>query len=166
MGGYRTMIVGTDGSASSMHAVERAGALAAQEKAKLIIASAHFHQTEKGSWSRPPAPEKSSDRRAEDALGRDGGYRMHGDAAVYEILRAAREHAAAAGAHDIEERVVHGAPVEALTTLADEVGADLLIVGDVGLDSTVGRLLGSVPADVARKAKIDIMIVHTGDVTG
>ncbi|TXH23610.1 MAG: universal stress protein, partial [Mycobacterium sp.] len=28
---------------------------------------------------------------------------------------------------------------------------------------TAGRLLGSVPADVARKAKIDILIVHTVD---
>ena len=41
MGGYRTMMVGTDGSATSLRAVERAGAFAAQEGAKLIIASAH-----------------------------------------------------------------------------------------------------------------------------
>ena len=33
----------------------------------------------------------------------------------------------------------------------------------IGLDSTAGRLLGSVPADVARKAKVDILIVHTVD---
>jgi Universal stress protein family len=39
---YRTIIVGTDGSASSLRAVDRAGALAAQVNAKLIIASAHL----------------------------------------------------------------------------------------------------------------------------
>ncbi|MGV9799364.1 universal stress protein [Mycobacterium sp. NPDC003449] len=160
MGGYRTVIVGTDGSASAMQAVERAGTVAAQENAKLIVATAHFHHTEKGGWSRPPAPDQVIDRRAEDALGREG-YRMHGDAGVYEILREARARAWAAGARDIEERAVVGAPVEALITLAKDVKADLLVVGDVGLDSVAGRLLGSVPADVARKAKIDILIVHT-----
>ena len=38
---------------------------------------------------------------------------------------------------------------------------DLLVVGDVGLDTVAGRLLGSVPAEVARRAKVDILIVHT-----
>ncbi len=161
MGGYRTVIVGTDGSASSMRAVERAGAFVAQRNAKLIVATAHFHRVEKGGWSRPPSPDQVSDRRAEDVLGREGGYRMHGDAAVYEILREARDRARAAGAQDVEERAVVGAPVDALIKLAQEAMADLLIVGDVGLDSVAGRLLGSVPADVARKAKIDILIVHT-----
>lgn len=162
MGGYRTVIVGTDGSDSSMRAVERAAAFAAQENAKLIVASAHIHHAEKGGWSRAPSPEKSSDPRAEDVLGREGGYRVHGDAAVYEILRDARERATAAGAQDIQERAIVGAPVDALITLANEVDADLIVVGDVGLNSTAGRLLGSVPSDVARKSKVDILIVHTG----
>jgi nucleotide-binding universal stress UspA family protein len=48
-----------------------------------------------------------------------------------------------------------------LVNLAEEVNADLLVVGDVGLDTVAGRLLGSVPATVARRAKIDILIVHT-----
>ncbi|MDR3663688.1 MAG: universal stress protein [Mycobacterium sp.] len=163
MGSHRTVLVGTDGSDSSMKAVEHAATFAVQQGAKLIIATAHFHEVEKGSWSRPAAPEKASDRRAEDALGRDSGYKVHGDAHVYEILRNAGQTARAAGAHDVEERSVIGAPVEALVMLAQEVEAELIVVGDVGLDSTAGRLLGSVPADVARRAKIDILIVHTVD---
>lgn len=163
MSGYRTVIVGTDGSDSSLRAVERAGAFAAQENAKLIIASAHVHRAEKGGWSRAPAPDQVRDRRAEDALGREGGYRVHGDAAVYEILRDARDRARSAGARDIEERAVQGAPAEALVKLAVDTKADLLVVGDVGLNSVAGRLLGSVPAEVARKTKIDILIVHTAD---
>jgi nucleotide-binding universal stress UspA family protein len=160
MSGYRMVIVGTDGSTSSLHAVDRAGAFAAQENAKLIVATAHFPSTEKGGWARPPSHDHVSDPRAADALGREG-YRMHGDAAVYEILREARDRAKAAGARDIEERAVVGAPVDALVKLAVDVKADLLVVGDVGLDSVAGRLLGSVPADVARRAKVDILIVHT-----
>jgi nucleotide-binding universal stress UspA family protein len=160
MSGYRTVIVGTDGSDSSMKAVERAGEITAQENAKLIIASAHFHHAERGGWSRVPSPDQVTDRRAEDALGREG-YRMHGDAAVYDILHEARDRAKAVGARDVEERSVVGAPVDALVKLANDTQADLLVVGDVGLDSVAGRLLGSVPANVARKAKIDILIVHT-----
>jgi nucleotide-binding universal stress UspA family protein len=160
MSGYRTVIVGTDGSASSMRAVERAGAVAAQENAKLIVATAHFPAADKAGWSHAPSHDHVPDPRAADALG-GGGYKMHGSAPVYAILREAHDRAKAAGARNVEERAIKGAPVPALVKLAEEVKADLLVVGDVGLDTVAGRLLGSVPADVARRAKIDIMIVHT-----
>jgi nucleotide-binding universal stress UspA family protein len=160
MSGYRTVIVGTDGSDSSLRAVEQAAAFAAQQDAKLIIASAYIPHEEKGGWSRPPSHDYVADPRAADTLGSEG-YRLHGDAPVYEILHDARDRAKAVGAQDIEERAIEGAAVDALIRLAKDVDADLLVVGDVGLDSVAGRLLGSVPADVARKAKIDILIVHT-----
>ena len=159
---YKTIVVGTDGSESSFRALERAGAIAAQESAKLIIASAHLDTSEKGGWSRPPSPDRVTDGKAADSLG-DLSYRMHGSASVYAILQDARDRAKAAGAHDIEDRSIVGAPVSALLHLAKEVNADLLVVGDVGLDSVAGRFLGSVPAEVARKARIDILIVHTAD---
>jgi nucleotide-binding universal stress UspA family protein len=157
---YRTIVVGTDGSESSFRAVDRAGAVAAQDNAKLIIASAHLDTSEKGGWSRPPSPDRVNDARAADSLG-GAGYRMHGSAAVYGILQDARERARAAGAHDIEERAIVGAPVAALLHLAEEVKADLLVVGNLGLSTVAGRLLGSVPDTVARRAKVDILIVHT-----
>ena len=161
MGGYRTILVGTDGSASSMRAVAHAGAFAAQEGAKLIIATAHTPSAE-GSGLRAPAHDYASDPRAADALGA-GEYKLHGEAPTYEILRDAAERAKAAGARDVVERAVTGAPVHALVKLAKEVNADLLVVGDVGLNTTAGRLIGSVPSEVARKAKVDILIVHTAD---
>jgi nucleotide-binding universal stress UspA family protein len=157
---YRTIIVGTDGSESSLRAVDRAGALAAQVKAKLIIASAHLDTSEKGGWSRAPSPDRVMDARAEDSLG-GAGYRVHGSAPVYAILQDARERAKAAGAHDVEERAIVGAPVTALLHLAEEVKADLLVVGNLGMSTVAGRLLGSVPDTVARRAKVDIIIVHT-----
>jgi nucleotide-binding universal stress UspA family protein len=160
MSGYRTVVVGTDGSASSFRAVDRAAQVAAQENAKLIIASAHIPAVEKGGWSRAPSHDHVADARAADSLGGEG-YKMHGSAPVYAILRDARDRAKDAGAHDIEERAIEGAPVDALVNLAEKVKADLLVVGDVGLDTVAGRLLGSVPANVARRAKIDILIVHT-----
>jgi nucleotide-binding universal stress UspA family protein len=39
--------------------------------------------------------------------------------------------------------------------------ADLLVVGNKGLNTLSGRLLGSVPADVARRSGVDVLIVHT-----
>lgn len=163
MDGYRIVVVGTDGSESSMRAVERAGEVAAaQDDAKLIIASAHVSDVEKGGWSRAPSHDHVSDPRAADTLGGES-YILHGNAPVYGILRDARDRAVAAGAKSVEERAVEGAPVQALVKLVQEVNADLLVVGDVGLDSVAGRLLGSVPGEVARKGKIDVLIVHTAD---
>jgi nucleotide-binding universal stress UspA family protein len=146
MSGYQTVVVGTDGSDSSLRAVERAGQIAAGADAKLIVATAYFPQGE--------------DQRAADVL-KEEGYQVAGDAPIYAILREARDRAEASGATSIEERAVVGAPVDALVDLAKEVNADLLVVGNVGLSTIAGRLLGSVPANVARRSQIDVLIVHT-----
>lgn len=162
MGTYRTIVVGTDGSDSSLRAVDRAATIAAQEHAKLVVASAYQPVIERGGWSRPPSHDHVVDPRAADSLGGEG-YKMHGAAHVYEILQEARDRAKAAGALDIVEEAIEGAAVDAIVKLVTEVDADLIVVGDVGLDSVAGRLLGSVPANVARRAKVDILIVHTAD---
>jgi nucleotide-binding universal stress UspA family protein len=146
MSAYRTVVVGTDGSDSSLRAVDRAATIAAQSGAKMFIATAYFPQHD--------------DSRAADAL-KDEGYKTTGAAPIYAILKEAHERAKAAGANDVEERSIVGAPVDALVELADEVDADLLVVGNVGLSTITGRLLGSVPANVSRKAKTDVLIVHT-----
>lgn len=146
MSGYKTVVVGTDGSDSSLRAVDRAGALASGPDAKVIIATAYF-----------PA---SDDSRAADVL-KDEGYKMAGNAPIYAILREATDRAKAAGAVNVEEKAVVGAPVDALIDLAEEVKADLLVVGNVGLSTIAGRLLGSVPANVSRRSKVDVLIVHT-----
>jgi nucleotide-binding universal stress UspA family protein len=146
MGAYQTVLVGTDGSDSSLRAVDRAAQIAAGAGAKLIVATAYFPQSE--------------DSRAADVL-KDEGYKMAGNAPIYAILREARDRAHAAGAKDVEEKAVVGAPVDALVDLAEEIKADLLVVGNVGLSTIAGRLLGSVPANVARRSKSDVLIVHT-----
>ncbi|MBV9088684.1 MAG: universal stress protein [Mycobacteriaceae bacterium] len=146
MGAYQTIVVGTDGSDSSLRAVDRAGVIAAGSDAKVIVATAYFPQ--------------GDDPRAADML-KDEGYKAHGNAPIYAILREGRDRAKAAGAKNIEERPIVGAPVDALVDLAEEVNADLLVVGNVGLSTITGRLLGSVPANVSRRAKTDVLIVHT-----
>jgi nucleotide-binding universal stress UspA family protein len=152
MSAYQTLVVGTDGSDSSLRAVVRAAVLAAENNAKLIIATAHPPAREEhGGWSVPPGSTHGQD------------YRVVGDAPIYAILQDARERAHKAGAKNVEEKPIVGTPIDALVDLAEEVHADLLVVGNVGLSSVAGRLLGSVPANVSRKAKIDVLIVHTID---
>src|ERR1700694_5794446 len=146
MSAYRTVVVGTDGSDSSLRAVGRAGEIASGANAKVIVATAYFPHSE--------------DPRGADVL-KEEGYKLSGNAPIYAILREARDRAKAAGAKDVEERSIVGAPVDALVDLAEEVGADLLVVGNVGLSAITGRLLGSVPATVSRRAKTDVLIVHT-----
>ena len=146
MSAYRTVVVGTDGSDSSLRAVEKAGTIAAGADAQLIVATAYLPEHE--------------DAQAADAL-KDESYKVSGSAPIYAILREASDRAHKAGAKNVEERPIVGAPVDALVGLAEEVGADLLVVGNVGLSTIAGRLLGSVPANVSRRAKVDVLIVHT-----
>lgn len=112
---------------------------------KLIVATAYF-------------PENNP--HSADVL-KDDAYKVTGKAPVYDILRTARERATAAGAGSVEERSIEGAPVDALLDLVVNSKADLLVVGNVGLNTIAGRLLGSVPSDVARRSKCDVLIVHT-----
>ncbi|MDT5012458.1 MAG: hypothetical protein QOH57_4075 [Mycobacterium sp.] len=146
MSAYQTVVVGTDGSDSSLRAVDRAAAIAAGSDAKLIIATAYFPQHD--------------DPRAADML-KDEGYKTTGAAPIYAILKEAHERATVAGAKNVEEKSIVGAPVDALVELAEESSADLLVVGNVGLSTITGRILGSVPANVSRRAKTDVLIVHT-----
>lgn len=149
MSAYLT-VVGTDGSDSSLRAVDRAATIAADHGAKLIVATAHTAvREERGRYAIPPGSDHGQD------------YRTVGKAPYYAILQDARERAHNAGAANVEEKAIVGSPINALVDLAEEVRADLLVVGNVGLSSVAGRLLGSVPSEVSRRATIDVLIVHT-----
>lgn len=149
MSDYRVIVVGTDGSDTSLRAVEKAAEIAAEAKAKLIVASV---QSERPSRDGPD-PDQPQDE----------GYHTQGSAPVYELLRDAAERARRAGVSDVEERLVEGVPADELVALAEEAGADLLVVGNVGMNSVVGRLVGSVPRIVRRRATTEVLVVETKD---
>lgn len=148
MSAYSTVVVGTDGSESSYRAVEKAAVLAADAGAKLVVAVAYY-----------PADPKNVAKDA-DVLGAEA-YQISGSTPAYEILRVARERAVAKGVKEIDERPIVGEPVESLLKLVEDVEADLLVIGNRGMNTLTGRLLGSVPSDAARKSKCDVLIVHT-----
>jgi nucleotide-binding universal stress UspA family protein len=144
---YKVIVVGTDGSDTSLRAVDEAAKIAAKSSAKLIVASAY------------PAGSRTGGVDPDQASGE--GYRTEGNAPLYAMLHDASSRARQAGAQDVEEKAVEGAPVDALLALADEVGADLIVVGSIGLNSVVGRLIGSVPRAVRHRAKTEVLVVDT-----
>jgi nucleotide-binding universal stress UspA family protein len=148
MGTYQTVVVGTDGSDSSYRAVERAAEVAQAAGAKLVIVCAYAPAT------------KREVAAAEDMLGHDA-YQVVGSTPAEETLRTASERAAAHGASAVQRIAVEGEPVKSLINALGEYRADLLVVGNRGLNTLAGRLLGSVPADVSRRAPCDVLIVHT-----
>jgi nucleotide-binding universal stress UspA family protein len=147
---YRTVVVGTDGSESSLRAVARAGAIAGACGATLVVTCAYL-------------PTEADDRevaRARDVLG-DEAYQVVGSHPAEDTVRTAGERAAAAGAREVRTVAVMGSPVEALLEVVRREKADLLVVGNRGLNGIKGRLLGSVPADATRRSECDVLVVHT-----
>jgi nucleotide-binding universal stress UspA family protein len=148
MPAYRTIVVGTDGSATSLAAVDRAASVAADTDAELLIVCAYT----------PASREETAG--AEDAL-KDEAFLVVGWTPAEETLRTAEDRAAAAGARKVHTKAVDGAPADVLRKAVGDSGADLLVVGNKGLNTLSGRLLGSVPSDVARRSGVDVLIVHT-----
>jgi len=149
MAAYQTVVVGTDGSDSSFLAVDRAARIAADGGATLVIACAYH------------AARQDDVARAQDELGDDVAYQVVGSTPAEDSVRTAAERARAAGATKIDTVVVDGDPVPTLAKVVSERAADLLVVGNRGLNTLAGRILGSVPAEAARKSKVDVLIVHT-----
>ena len=143
---YKVVLVGTDGSETSLRAVDEAAAIAAKSGAKLIVASAY-----QGCGLRSGGVD------SDQASGE--GYRTEGRS-IYAMLRDASARAKQAGALR-RGKAVEGSPVDALLELADSAGADLIVVGSVGFNSVVGRLIGLVPRAVRYRAKTEVLVVDT-----
>ncbi|MGB8651898.1 MAG: universal stress protein [Mycobacteriales bacterium] len=147
-GSYTTVLVGTDGSESSYRAVDRAAKVAGDAGATLLLLTAY----------RPMSAREAQDAR--DALG-DEAYKVSGSTPAEDVLRDAADRARSAGATKVDTVAVEGDPVDALISAVDKHGVDLIVVGNRGLNSLAGRLLGSVPANISHKASCDVLIVHT-----
>ena len=145
---YTTVLVGTDGSESSFRAVDRAAAIARDAGASLLLACAY----------RPMSAREVQD--AQDALGGES-YKVSGSTPAEDVLRDAADRAKQVGAKDVAIQAIEGDPVDELINLAKSRGVDLVVVGNRGLNSLAGRLLGSVPANISHRATCDVLIVHT-----
>jgi nucleotide-binding universal stress UspA family protein len=146
--GYTTVLVGTDGSESSFRAVDRAAAVARDAGATLLLACAY----------RPMSAREVQD--AADALGGES-YKVSGSTPAEDVLRDAVDRARTVGATDVDTLAVEGDPVDELIAIVKARDVDLVVIGNRGLNSLAGRLLGSVPANISHRATCDVLIVHT-----
>jgi len=148
VGSYSKILVGTDGSESSFKAVDQAAKLAGDSGATLLVVSAYAAMSDR------------DQRRAAEALGEES-YKVVGSHPAEDILREATDLAKKAGATSVESVCEEGDPVDVLVKIIDKEKVDLCVIGNRGLNSLAGRLLGSVPANISHRAACDVLIVHT-----
>jgi nucleotide-binding universal stress UspA family protein len=142
------VLVGTDGSESSFRAVDRAAEVARDAGATLILVTAYHPMSQREVQA------------AADALGGES-YKVSGSHPAEDVLRDACDRATTIGVEKTKTLAVEGDPVDELARVAQEHDVDLVVVGNRGLNSLAGRLLGSVPANISHRATCDVLIVHT-----
>jgi nucleotide-binding universal stress UspA family protein len=139
-----TVAVGTDGSSTASKAVETAADMARRYDAKLVLISA-FGDARDGrsanlsgssleiQWATSPAARLTEQLERTQATLRAGGI-------------------------DCSTMIEEGDPADVLVALAERCGADVLVIGNKGMER---RVLGSVPNTVTHKAGCSVLVVKT-----
>ena len=135
----KTVIVGADSSPTARQAVVAAAELARFTAATLHIVTSYSayqgpNRTATGGYVKEPHPEKELLQHLEK-IGKDHGLKT--------VLHHSKD-----------------APAEAIVKIADEIDADLIVVGNKGMKGA-SRILGSVPNSVAHNAPCSVVIVDT-----
>jgi len=139
---YNSIVVGADDSPTALQAVTQAIEFAKMSGGTLHIVTAY-----------KPKPTSESD------VPDEFRYTMAstGDADV--LLRKLADMATAAGVTS-EVHAATADPADALISVADREGADLIVVGNKGMKGA-RRVLGSVPNSVAHRANCSVLILPT-----
>jgi nucleotide-binding universal stress UspA family protein len=140
-GPMATIVVGTDGSKGSKAALSEGFDLAKRLGTKVLVVAVTAQTS--------------------DLLG--GSVYKHKVsehlARARTALDAARAMAEEAGV-EAEFEVFDGDAAEEIATIAESRDADLVVVGTRGHGGIAGSLLGSVSADVVRRSKRPVVVVH------
>jgi nucleotide-binding universal stress UspA family protein len=147
-GVFKMIVVGTDDSDTAAEAVRQAVELAKVHSARLHVVTAYQPVlTASMESARQELPEEVrwmvSPGEQADVLLRDVVARTR-DSGV-----------------EIETHSRTGDPANAIIDVAEEQGADLIVVGNKGMSGVARFLLGSVPNKVAHHAPCDVLIVRT-----
>ena len=129
---YERIVVGVSKAESAKEAARHAIELAAKLGAQLHVVTAF----------------DGSDAR------RGGEEREHAEGFVESIALAAPTTAS------IRTHALPGDPAAAILEMAEVIDADLIVVGNKGMKGA-GRILGSVPGTVVRRAPCSVLIVST-----
>ncbi|MDX6225954.1 MAG: hypothetical protein QOJ92_1757 [Frankiales bacterium] len=146
---YQSIVVGTDGSESAQAAVSSAAELALLAGARLTVVTAYRSV-------RALALMAAGGSAAIDLVDAEDQQRMEAE----ELLTHAVMRVDAGGVR-ITTEARAGDPAEVLISTAEEVGADLIVVGNRGMGGVARFLLGSVPNRVAHHAPCAVLIAHT-----
>jgi nucleotide-binding universal stress UspA family protein len=141
---YQCIVVGTDGSDSASMAVRHALRLAKVTGSTVHVVTA---------WQPMPALALTGQMGPATPVPMDDG------AWVEDLHRQVREQGEIVGV-DVEPHSVQGAAANVILDVAEEVEADLVVVGNAGMHGLRGHL-ASVPNTVAHKATCAVLLVPT-----
>ena len=141
---YDRVVVGSDGSPSALYAVARAHEVASAAEARVVVVTAYD-------------PGETVDRPVQVG----GRKLLYGQQAAREAVHKSVQELTSDRIRDIEQVVVAAKPADALLRVAGSSPASLIVVGNRGLGAQEGEVLGSVPAEIVRKAVCDVLVVQT-----
>ena len=145
---FGSIVVGTDGSSTAAEAVRQATELARSLGAKVYLVSAY-----------EPVPEgRLRDERQQ--VPEDLQWMVNPREDVEDTLKAGASSLEDQGV-DVETLAREGDPADAILDVAEEKGADLIVVGNKGMTGAKRFLLGSVPNKVSHHAPCSVMIIRT-----
>jgi nucleotide-binding universal stress UspA family protein len=143
-----SIVAGTDGSDTAVEAVRQATELARTLGARIYLVSAY-----------EPVPE--SRLRAERfQVPEDLQWMINPREDVERTLEQGADAMRAAGV-EVETLAREGDPADAILDVAEEKGADLIVIGNKGMTGAKRFLLGSVPNKVSHHAPCSVMIIRT-----
>ena len=145
---FGSVVVGTDGSDTAKEAVRQATDLAGKLGAKLHLVSAF-----------EPVPEGRL-REERQEVPEDLQWMVNPREDVNTTLEEAAGQIKENGV-DVETHAREGDPADAILDVAEEQGADLIVVGNKGMTGAKRFLLGSVPNKVSHHAPCSVMIIRT-----
>jgi nucleotide-binding universal stress UspA family protein len=145
----KSIVVGTDGSDTAKKAVKEAADLASAVGAAVNLVSAYV-----------PV---SNQRLREEArqVPDDVQWQVTPREDVDSMLEDAAEELSNAGVSQVKTHAREGDPADAILDVAEEEGADLIVVGNKGMSGAKRFLLGSVPNKVSHHAPCSVLIVRT-----
>ena len=145
---FSRIVVGTDGSETAKQAVREATELAKQTGASLDVVSAYD----------PVPASRLREERLQAPSDIEHSVNPHED--VNAILAEAEAEVSGAGVA-VRTFARQGEAADAILDVAEQEGADLIVVGNKGMTGAKRFLLGSVPNKVSHHAPSSVLIVRT-----
>jgi nucleotide-binding universal stress UspA family protein len=145
---FERIVVGTDGSDTAAEAVRQAIEIARLSGAALEIVSAY-----------EPVPQERLREEAQAVPG-DIAHEFGPREDVAVVLEAASGRAAQENVK-VNTHSREGEPADAILDVAEELNADLIVVGNKGMTGARRFLLGSVPNKISHHAPCGVLIART-----